>query len=306
MVAALVTLVFVLSAAKAHVRWQCPEPRSQNDAIKQGPCGRLARDTLDPDGIRSPDAPVVTLSPGPLTVRFEETIPHLGSPVRIALSEEGVDNYENCILLNHLPHYDGSRSGNVYSITIDIPDVRCNNCALQLIQVMTDKIRVPECTYSVELSARFDPAVPDNCFSNYHSCANVRINGSTPRSQFTCSQPNDWPFRNMPDFVYAQNEAASYDPPQNGSQLIGGLLVPGAERFNQQAGMCMNTANPDDTVAQPRPGQTTRGQTPLPRMRGTGMQANTEGSGAATVGIYSAFAVTGGYALISLLFTEHM
>lgn len=35
---------------------------------------------------------------------FEESIAHKGAPFRISLSKEGEDEYESCILLNHIPH----------------------------------------------------------------------------------------------------------------------------------------------------------------------------------------------------------
>lgn len=230
-------------AADAHVRWDCPIPRSTNSAIKNGPCGS---DNLGLEGIDSLVADKAEISPGPLTVRFEETIRHLGSPYRIALSKEGVDDYEDCILLNHIPHYDDVSSGHFTSITIDIPDVQCDNCALQVIQVMTDKIPSgTNCTYDVELSATF---ITGNCFSNYHSCANIRINGTTARDDYTCAQPEDWPFIDgYQDFEYGL-ESAAWGAPVDDSLDIGGLLVEGAERFNEQAGDCMNAFNPDDVI----------------------------------------------------------
>lgn len=71
---------------------------------------------------------------------FEESIAHKGAPFRIALSTEGSDDeYSSCILLNHIPHND--RNAPTYGdestwtktyITIEIPDVKCDKCALQV------------------------------------------------------------------------------------------------------------------------------------------------------------------------------
>lgn len=249
MIHRIVALVCLLaSLTNAHIRWQCPTPRSQQSAIKQGPCGVFPAN----NDILSTQFSKVEIQPGPLTVTFEETIPHIGSPVRIALSQEGVDDYEDCVLLNHVPHFDDARSNTVYTITIDIPDVQCENCALQVIQVMTDKIDAgTNCTYDVELSASF--GTPGNCFSNYHSCSNVRINGSIPRDQYTCSEPSDWPFiEGFLPFNYTKTEAGAWGSPAAGSLILGGLggdvnggrIVP--SRFNVLAPGCDTNFVPVD------------------------------------------------------------
>lgn len=66
-------------------------------------------------------------------------------------------------------------------ITVEIPDVYCERCALQLLNPMTDKLEgngQSNCTYD-PLCSNCNDGV--SCFSNYHSCANVRILGSIPR-----------------------------------------------------------------------------------------------------------------------------
>lgn len=62
-----------------------------------------------------------------------------------------------------------------------IPNVRCDRCALQVMNPMTDKLAqygMDNCTYSPDCSTCNDGF---HCFSNYHSCANVRITGTLPR-----------------------------------------------------------------------------------------------------------------------------
>jgi hypothetical protein len=118
--------------ADAHARFVCPAPRSPN-ANKNVGCGADA-------GVKGP---VTEFAPGPNTITFEEFVFHPGSPVRIALSTSGGVTqaaFDTCVLLNHVPHSADVVARNAagkYSITVDIPDIACNNCVLQLIQVRT-------------------------------------------------------------------------------------------------------------------------------------------------------------------------
>jgi hypothetical protein len=159
---------------------------------------------------------VTELSPGPNTLVFEETIAHTGSPFRIALSRPGEDSYEDCILLNHIPHNDDAVRGvsEYYAITVDIPDIDCESCALQIIQIMTDKIDnnlgtdADSCTYNPD-----DPLSwsNDQCGSNYHSCANVQITGSQEFSSDLCTQVEGWTFGEQDDMLYFETEDAEWD-----------------------------------------------------------------------------------------------
>ncbi len=76
---------------------------------------------------------------------WEESIEHRGSPWRFAISINDDSNYESHILLNHIPHNDGegprtSRNYLFYALTLEIPDIDCPSCSLQMINPMTDKI----------------------------------------------------------------------------------------------------------------------------------------------------------------------
>jgi hypothetical protein len=152
-------------------------------------------------------------------VVFEESIAHKGSPFRIALSREGEDEYESCILLDHIPHNDANSPvfgvESTYTktyVTITIPDVQCTRCSLQLVNPMTDKLAgagMANCTY--DATCTNCPDKPGTCFSVYHSCANVRINGRTPRAQFTCpSQPATWPYGNLTTSFYYIGEVGEF------------------------------------------------------------------------------------------------
>ena len=58
-----------LSFTVAHSRWACPEPRSSSTGIKSGPCG---------SDYNVFDGSIMEVSPGSLTVTFEESIHHTG------------------------------------------------------------------------------------------------------------------------------------------------------------------------------------------------------------------------------------
>jgi len=181
----------------AHSRWVYPEKRpgelNRFGGVKTGPCGNIAPS----------DNPTV-LQPGWTTLQFEETIGHTGSPWRISLGLNGgvEDGFEDCILLNHIPHNDARTQGQgfkQYKISVFIPDVQCNNCVLQLANPMTDKIQqATYCDYDktkLEQCNYGQNCEQGVCFSNYHSCADVIISGTQPRNTFQCSQPAEWPFQ---------------------------------------------------------------------------------------------------------------
>ena len=171
-----------------------PPPRSGSAGIKAGPCGSQdftygSITELEPNSI--------------VTLEIIETIHHRGAPYRIALSHVLDDTYSDCILLNHIPQHTQSALATLY-IDIAIPNVNCsadNYCALQILSVMTDKIgQGNTCEY-----------LPDgksgSCFSNYHSCANVRINGDMDRDNLQCSQPSGWPYSDLTWNMYTQESS---------------------------------------------------------------------------------------------------
>jgi hypothetical protein len=189
-------VIFVLNAyiplSWAHSRWACPKPRNPGTGIKQGPCGGGTSSNFAKDF----DSNIPVIKPGPLRVKFEESIYHTGAPWRISLSQDGTDAGEPCILLDHIPHNDASRSPNIedestytpYYITINIPDVACERCSLHLANPMTDKIGSDGAPNGKGCTD------PGSCFSVYHSCTMpFKITGSVRRSQHKCVVPSDWP-----------------------------------------------------------------------------------------------------------------
>ena len=186
-----------LSGTEGHIRWECPLARSPETGIKTGPCG------VETDQISSTAAAIYEITPGPFTVQWEESITHTGAPFYIALTQDGRDTdtlfLKSCILLDHIPHNDNTNPNflnettyELYSLTIDIPDVSCERCSLQIVNPMTDKIGTrgapngEGCTY------------PGFCggVDVYHSCTvPIKITGTTPRRDYICPNinPSDWP-----------------------------------------------------------------------------------------------------------------
>lgn len=225
------------SNVDAHARMKCPKARDWNDANgnhipfdntgnKVGPCGPFSGKWGMGGHIK--------LQPNSWqTFTFEESIAHTGAPYRLSILDE--NEQEVFVLLNHIPHNDLAQPTPYfentyvpYNISAFIPDVKCDKCTLQLIMFMTDKtVRcgVPTCTYYPEDSAcsgHIDnsPACfgapnntpclkPNTCFSNYHSCVDVTIAGTIPLKTGNFSQPEDWPYRNLPDLLYS-NEPGNW------------------------------------------------------------------------------------------------
>lgn len=154
-------LIFLLPLlVSSHFYTQYPPARSTGSGLKTYPCGGLTFGS----GART------TLSPGRQTIQLKETINHNGAPRRIAISYGDDSKYDDLVLYDHIPHFDGGINGEkLVDIVVDIPDISCDNCALQVISVMTDKISPGTCCSYVN---------GDGCSSVYHSCSDIEINGT--------------------------------------------------------------------------------------------------------------------------------
>jgi len=169
-----------------HMRWRCPAPRSDSTGIKNPyPCGAQTGNWT---------GPVTRIAPGLLTIYFEESISHKGAPFRIALSIVDDSNYDQHLLVDHIPHndagpdpiYDNPSTYKQYKLTVNIPNINCPRCSLSIVNPMTDKIPIGDsCTY---------PLGPNMCRSVYHSCANVIITGtiSPPNWDYEYNPPPNW------------------------------------------------------------------------------------------------------------------
>ena len=134
--------------ARAHVRLVYPTARYPIPAFedssnqKDGPCGA-------PNDSRTRDASrVTTLRAGQtISVQFRETINHPGH-FRIAFDADGQDDFRDPAGFTDIQRnptlpilLDGitDKAGGEYTVSVTLPNIACERCTLQLIQVMTDK-----------------------------------------------------------------------------------------------------------------------------------------------------------------------
>jgi uncharacterized protein (TIGR03382 family) len=131
---ALPIVIAAPAVAEAHIQLTSPLPRTLSQ--KTGPCG----DTTTP---RSSNPTV--LEPGAtITVTWNETINHPGH-YRVSFDTEGQDftvplGFEDTTQTeNVLVDSIADAAGGSYTQEITLPNVECETCTLQLIQMMTDK-----------------------------------------------------------------------------------------------------------------------------------------------------------------------
>lgn len=132
----LASLALYAGPANAHLLLTSPTPRTES--LKSGPCGAGPADPRGPT--------VATFKPGEkIVVTWNEFVDHPGH-YRIALDEDGQDGFFEPmsfddvsggpgVLIDGIP----DKNGGDYSQEIVLPDVECDNCVLQVIQMMTDK-----------------------------------------------------------------------------------------------------------------------------------------------------------------------
>jgi hypothetical protein len=132
-------LLIAPADAAAHLGLSEPVSRYGPDTLKTGPCGVA-------DGERTGN--VTYYEPGEtIEVRWDEYVDHPGH-YRIAFDADGDDDFvdpqtidefysNETVLLDDIP--DESAGEREYSAIVTLPDVTCDNCTLQVIQVMYDK-----------------------------------------------------------------------------------------------------------------------------------------------------------------------
>ncbi|MEW5849880.1 MAG: SCE4755 family polysaccharide monooxygenase-like protein [Myxococcota bacterium] len=149
---ALLGLLLVSQDLHAHARLVWPTPRSQSDSLKTAPCGNVAPGTEREELVAGTQ----------LEVSFEETINHPGW-FRLALGTADDEGFDENIILDDIPHSNvgtATRSNpRPYDVTITVPNTPCEECTLQLIQVMTEGP---------------DPTTTSG-YPEYYSCADIRI-----------------------------------------------------------------------------------------------------------------------------------
>jgi len=129
--------VAVPSTASAHLTVDFPQNR-YGEEQKSEPCGRL-------NGLRTPNVSV--FAPGEtITISLRETINH-PSHFRVSFDDDGHDDFcypasttdfNTCasVMLDNIADDPAAAQ----TIEFTFPDVECENCTLQVVQVMYDKV----------------------------------------------------------------------------------------------------------------------------------------------------------------------
>ncbi|MBZ5710405.1 SCE4755 family polysaccharide monooxygenase-like protein [Nannocystis pusilla] len=153
--------MLVAGTAAAHIQMQHPTPRYPDQ--KAGPCGKGAGD--------APTANINTFQGGEtIVVRWTETVQHPGH-FRISFDDEGQDDfgdptayddfYSNpAVLVDEIA--DKVEPQAMYEQEITFPEMSCDSCTLQLLQVMTDK----------------PPFGPAGGSDFYYQCADIVLMGA--------------------------------------------------------------------------------------------------------------------------------
>ncbi|HET7503009.1 MAG TPA: SCE4755 family polysaccharide monooxygenase-like protein [Kofleriaceae bacterium] len=130
----LLILLLVSGTASAHVTLTSPPPRTLDN--KEGPCGAAGSKR---------GSKVTTFAPGAtITVEWDETVDHPGH-YRIAFDNDGDDVFVNPNNPNDnfpftLMEPIADKAGGHYTQQITLPMEPCENCTLQLMQIMTTQI----------------------------------------------------------------------------------------------------------------------------------------------------------------------
>lgn len=141
------SVLFCAGVADAHIAMTFPTPRTSSQ--KAGPCGAAGS---------TRGSNVTHFAPGEtITVEWDETVNHPGH-FRISLNMDG-DSFQNPSTPDDnfpetLVEPIQDKSGGHYTQEVTLPDTPCDNCTLQLVQVMTT-------------------SVPFNSF--YFQCADITI-----------------------------------------------------------------------------------------------------------------------------------
>ncbi len=149
--------IATVSVAQAHITLRSPSPRTSSQ--KQGPCGSTG----------STRGPAQTYKPGEtITVEWDETVDHVGH-YRIAFDMDGDDDFDlpnnpqDDFAVTLVDQITDRSGGGRYTQEITFPNVECDNCTLQLIQVMT--VNVPYNSFYFQCAditlKEPDPNAPD-------------------------------------------------------------------------------------------------------------------------------------------------
>lgn len=123
--------------ASAHIDIVSPASRYGPEMIKDAPCGHPD----NPPGVQAPHVYEVGQT---ITIVVDEFVAHMGH-LRVAWAENdedivtvnGFDDFDNFpgVLVDNIADAPGSEQ---FNIEVTLPDAPCDNCTLQVIQVMYD------------------------------------------------------------------------------------------------------------------------------------------------------------------------
>ena len=129
--------------AKAHVHIVSHETRYGSATIKSPPCGISSTSSARGEVEH-------TFQPGEtITIEYDEYVPHPGH-FRVSFDVDGEDDFvepaayddlytNETVLLDGIAAHDQAGQGGIRSVDVTLPNVECDNCTLQLAQIMTDK-----------------------------------------------------------------------------------------------------------------------------------------------------------------------
>ena len=222
-------MLWMSMMALGHMAMEEPLPRYPSDgsaANKACPCGvgesnrfcDVPSDRSDPD--RSTD--VTTYAPGEtITLTWRETIGHAGR-WRVAFDADGADMDDfNANILLDIPDPSGTAgntgNGDLWEVQVTLPTTPCDNCTLQLVQMMDGNTTDP---------------VPDPVGrSSYYQCADIEITDSGPvvtddtDSPVDTDSPTDTDATGPVDEAEGCGCAAGHGAPVGLAALVPMLLV---------------------------------------------------------------------------------
>ena len=180
----LVVLGFLAGEARAHFAvdlGDSHESRHGPGEIKAAPCGRVESERSEH---------VYTYAPGEtINLSWIEYVAHPGY-FRIAFDNDGDDDFRNpasiapagrtcgegepncgdgdfynnpTVLIDDFGRHEVAENGRRYSVDVTLPEVECENCTLQIIQLMTEASKAP-----------YDPAAED-ADDIYYQCIDLRL-----------------------------------------------------------------------------------------------------------------------------------
>jgi hypothetical protein len=205
--------------ASAHIHLLAPLPRYP-DAVagenKNCPCGvgTAGRTCSDPaersDDNRSTDRVTALLGGSLLTVRLSEYVGHSGR-FRVAFDPDGADVADfNQHILADIADPEGklgnTGNGTLWEIAAQLPNIDCQSCTLQVVQVMNGDTQVP---------------VADTVGqSTYYQCADLQLTRDPSQPEgyappFIGPAPAPDPAEEAPDLPDAGGSAASRPIPSS-------------------------------------------------------------------------------------------